>query len=362
MTDNIDKNEEIVDHWDIFDVVEETPATEKKEEKKDNPLDDVDTDAIEDEAKADSEDKSADDKESDGGGKDETGKEEEEDTTTPGEEEESVIGLLGKTFGFEDIDISQFEDTEEGVVSLAREASKRMADDYIDQRFEEFPMIKEVFEYVSLGGDPKNYFSTQFPEVDYEDMKFDENNTELHERLVKEDLVARGYSGEELKEELEDIKNGGILESKAKRALTSLKAKQRSEKESLIEERREAVQKEQEATKKYWQDVQKKVEGSSSFRDLKVPEREKKPFLDFLMRPVKDGKSKWNLAFEQASDEDTLAVAYLFYKDFDLTSLVDRRAKDMRAKSLKEKLVEAKLRKKGSSADPSTLNAELGDL
>jgi hypothetical protein len=262
---------------------------------------------------------------------------EEEPTSTTSEEEDiPLVELLRQQIGYEAEEDESFEDTEEGITNLVRKASEKLALQYINEQLN--PTVKEFQEFIELGGDPTHFLKTKFSDVDYTKVEFDENDTVLQERLVKEELVARGYKGEELEAELSDIKNGGILESKAKRALVTLKNKQISDKNNLLEQQRQLNLQRQQEAESYWNDVRQQILKSSSFKNLRVPETKKTAFFDFISKPVKDGKSERDLKLEKLTLEDNLAVDWLLFNDFNLETLVTQKAKDLQAKTLRERL------------------------
>lgn len=273
----------------------------------------------------------------------------EEDDDPDGEsdsdpEDESVVGLIKQRLGYEFEE--EFEDTEEGIQLLVEAASKKRAEEVMNVYFEEYPDVKELLEYRRLGGDPDKFFETKFPEVDYSKVELREDDTSQQEQVILHELQSvRGYTKEEAKAELEDYKNGGILESKAKRALNALKVKQQQDQESLVEEQQKQREAQIQEQEEYKESVVKTIEESTAFNNIKLPSKDKQAFIDYLFKPVKDGKSQAMLNAEQASLEKRLAIDLLLFKDFDLGSLVDRKAKDKNAKTLKERMRKAKMNK-----------------
>lgn len=341
------KNEELVDFWELEEIEEtKDEAPTELEEEENTSEEEREEESTKDESTEPTE-------------TDETDEPTEEETP---EEELPFVEVMKRRFGYEDIE-DEFNDDEDGLISLTQKAAERMASDYMDQMYTQNPIMKDFFEYVENGGDPKHFIGVKFPDMDYSKMEFDADNTELQERLVKEELVASGYSGEEVNAELEDIKNGGILENKARRALSRLKAKQQSEQEGLVEQQREQRRIQEQQAKEAWEEVKQTVKSSRSLKDIPLPEADKSPFLDYLMKPVKDGKSQRDLDLEAVGLEETLLVDYLLYKKFSLAGLVDRRAKTTTAKGLRERLKAAKLDKKEDvSQSKGSANEELGTL
>lgn len=263
------------------------------------------------------------------------------------EEDLPLVALLKQRLGYEGED--EFEDSEEGVAELVRKSAEVMAKNYLDNELN--PTVKEFAKYVELGGDPSTFLQTKFPQTDYTKIEFDEDNDQLNEELVRAHLVATGYEGEDLEAELADVKNGGILSSKAKRALNFLQKNQSQEQEQLLVQQEQKAQQESQEIKQYWDDVRNTITKANAFKGINIAETDKIKFFDYMTKPIKDGKSQRELDIEKATLEDTLAIDYLLYKGFDLSGLITRKAKDTIAKSLRDKLTNSKLstQKQGKS-------------
>lgn len=343
------KEEELVDFFEVEEIEEDTDTDEEETNKKGEEASEEEEEEEEDQDTTSEEEKD----------QDQDNEEEEKEE----EEDDSIVGSLKESFGYDFEE--EFEDTEEGVMELTRKAAERMAEDYVNSQFEENPVMKEFFEYVDEGGDPQYFLNTKFPETDYSQVEFDENDSDLQEKLVKEELVARGYSGEELKTELKDIKDGGLLENKAKRALGFLKSKQENERKNILEQQKQENATKQEEIKKFWNDVNDNIKSSKSFKGFKIPESKKDKFFNFLSKPVdNEGRSQRDLKLSELGTEETLAIDWLIFNDFKFSDLIERKAKDMQSKNLRDRLQKSKLDKKRESnkTDTSSGDEELGTI
>lgn len=340
------EQDEIVDFWDEIEVEEEdAPDIELKEDQLKDP---EEVEADEDE-ELDEEDES-----------EEADDSEETDESEDDDSEDSLIQSLVARLGLEFE--REFEDTEEGVQELVEEASKLLADQAVDQIFSQYPEVKELFEYRRLGGDPDKFFQTKFPEVDFSEVEFKEDDEAQHEFLIKQELAARGYTPDEISAELEDYRNGGILESKARRALNALQVKQQEDKSNLLEKQREEARRLEEEVEQFWTGVKKTIEESSTFKSFMIPSSDKEKFFEYISKPVKDGKSQRDLDVEQSDLETRLAIDFLLYKGFNLSEIIDRRAKDKNAKSLRERLRKSKLSNRREDRIQSGVIEELDTL
>lgn len=337
---NMSNQDELLDLLELDDMYEEVGEPEKKDD--DQPVEE--TEEIEET------DETTDEEE-------ETEEEEQEEDPT----ETSVILSVMQSLGYEPSEDEEFTDDEDGLAELTRKHSERLAQQYLDEELS--PIEKEFRKYVKMGGDPNFFLQVKFPDIDYTQVEFNEEDEDLQTRLVKEDLVARGYKGEELKEELNDIVNGGILKSKAKRALESLKQRQIEEKYNLVKRQEQEYQQQVEQDRQYWTNLEKKITESKAIKDVKIPEADKKPFFNYISKPVKDGKSQRILDGEQLDEDTVLLIDYLIYKKFDFAGLVNRKAKDLQAKTLRDRIRQAKLDKQSQSRSNTTdAVEELADI
>lgn len=278
-----------------------------------------------------------------------------------GAEELPLVESIKQSLGYEIED--EFEDTEEGIQLLFEKAKEKATEEAVNTYFDRYPKAKELIEYQEMGGDPNKFFQTQFPEVDYSEVEFKEDDTEMQERLVRQELKeVRGMSDEEIRAEIEDYRNGGILENKAKRSLTALKTKQAEDKNNLVEQQREQAKEYQKQVQDHWDNVKQTLSKSASVKGFKIPSKDKGPFFEYLSKPVEESKSAAMKAHEEADLETRLAIDYLLYKGFKLSDIIDRRAKDQNVKTLRDRMREAKtLRKKQESKSTGNLE-ELGTI
>ena len=343
--DNSNQEEEILDLLTIEDYQEE--SVDEKDKKTDDDTKDTNKDSQEEETDKDN--------------SNEENNEEESEENSEEVEEPTVISSIMERLGYQAEENEEFTDDEDGIAELTRKYSEKLAKQYLDEKLT--PVEKEFRKYVEMGGDPNFFLQVKFPNTDYTKVEFDTEDEDLQTRLVKEDLVARGYKGEELQAELDDIINGGILESKAKRALQALKSRQESEKASLVQRQEQEYQNQLQETKKYWEDLNKKITSATEIKGLKIPESDKSLFFNYLAKPVKDNKSQRIIDGEQLDEETVLLIDYLIYKKFDFSSLITRKAKDLQAKTLREKIRASKLDKQSQSrSTTSTAIEEIADI
>jgi hypothetical protein len=256
------------------------------------------------------------------------------------EDDIPLVKELSEKLGFEFEE--EFEDSVEGIVELSKRAAEKFAEQELDSIFNEYPEVKQLLEYMSMGGDPTKYMNTVFPEMDYNTVELTDDERQ-HEGLVRQELMLKGYSQEDIQAEIEDYKAGGILENKAKRALANLKKHQVAEKQNILKSQKEEYENQQREIETFWNGVNDTISKASQFKGLNIPEAEKKAFFEYLSKPVKDSKSQRDLDVEAADMETRLAIDYLLMKKFNLSNLITNKAKTLQAKSLKDRLQRSKV-------------------
>jgi hypothetical protein len=268
-------------------------------------------------------------------------------------EEIPFVKELAEKLGFEFED--EFEDTIDGVAELTRKAAEKLAEQELESIFSDYPEVKNLLDYVSMGGEPQKYINTVFPEIDYSTFELTDDERQ-QEMLVTQELLLKGYSQEDIQAELEDYKAGGILENKAKRALTSLKKNQVAEKTTILTKQKEQYEAQQREIETFWNGVNDTISKASQFKGLNISEADKKAFFDYLAKPVNNNKSQRDLDVETADMETRLAIDYLLMKKFNLSNLITNKAKTLQAKSLRDRLQRTKV---SSAPNSRTRDEEL---
>jgi hypothetical protein len=338
--DFFDEFEEKTDDFSPAEVEDETTEGKEEEEKSEEEVGDTEEEETEE------------------------SEETEDDKTTETDEDTPLIKSLTSSFGYEFEE--EFEDTEEGITALVRSAAEKMADEHLSAALDAVPEMKEFYEFVQLGGDPKKFVATKFPDLDYTSMQYDEDNEAQHVQLVRAEMKLRGYADDYIEQEIDDYKNGGILDNKAKRALTSLKQHQQETQSKLLEEQAKEKDKLEKEAAVTWNTINKTIKESKSIKGIQIPEKDKASFFDYISKPVKDGKSQRMLDAEEVGLEERLFIDYLLYSKFAISNIIDKKAQTSAAKSLRDRLGTKKAPKQGSSkpakkGDPSQL-ADVHDI
>lgn len=267
--------------------------------------------------------------------------------------DDSFVSQIKSSFGFEELEEEDFEDSEEGLQNLTVKASEVMARRSLQKLFSQDPILEKHFQYMQQGGDSTKFMETFYPENDWNKVTLSEEAEESQlTSVIRADLAERGFSEEEIKDTIDDYKIAESLEKHATRALSNLKARQGQKQEQLIEQQKEQVAKQQKEAEESWNKVTETINNSKDLAGFPIKQAEKDKFLDYISKPIDaQGTTKRMQDLSKLSMEQALALDFLLYKGFDLTTLVNTKAKSQQAESLRDKLKGGKVVKNNKGKD-----------
>lgn len=254
----------------------------------------------------------------------------------PDNDEKSMFQVLQERLGFE-IE-GEFQEDYDGLVEFTKKSAEKLMEAELQELFTAMPDVAEYMAYRQNGGNPETFFKNAVNQVNYETLEIKEDDDATNSLVVGELLRRQGFTPEEIKETLEDYKDTGILYKQATKAKPKLAKAQADEKNaelSRVENERKA--REAEAVRQ-WQDIQQTI-NSGVVQGFVIPEADKRAFFDWMAKPAdQSGRTQRQLAREQMSNEQMLAMEYLFYKGFDLNKLVQNTKTTKQAVNLRNKL------------------------
>lgn len=264
-------------------------------------------------------------------------------------EEESIVGTLISQFGFEELKPDAYEETEEGIMKLARDSSNLMAQKAVEQLFEADPVLKQHFEFKKLGGDSKKFIDTFYPETDWSEVKLSEDDESQWDETLKADMRQKGFDSETIESMLKDFEIAGTKKERASKALVSLQTGQKTAKETLIAQQRAAKEQAEKDALENWKQVETLVKTSNSFKGIPIKEAEKSDFLRYISETDEKGMTARDRALQSFKLEDSLLLDYLLFKNFDIGRMVEVKAETKKASSLKERLQKLESIRKGAA-------------
>jgi len=313
---------------EVAPLEESTPEPENSE---DPTLDDV----IEDENLEEEDDY---DEDEDEGEEEEEVEEDQEDEDQEESEGSTIVGEVLDKLGY-DLEQGSYEDTPEGLANMTADIASEMADDRIDEVLEAFPLVKKHLDYVLAGGQSQKFMEAYDPNLDYEQVKIEEDDHRSQKAILGDYLELKGHDNDFIEEMLNDFEDTGKLYAKAEAARGALAKHQTAKREQLITQQREETSRQREELNSFWDNVSDTIEDSDSFAGIAVPKRDKAKFFDYLSTPVnRQGQTQRDVDHAGADMEIKLAIDYLMYTGFDLSDIISNKAKTQNAKTLRERI------------------------
>jgi hypothetical protein len=261
----------------------------------------------------------------------------EEDDDIEDDGEESITDSIAKALGYE-LE-KDYADTEEGLAEFTKDVAKEIAEDQLQALFEQFPTVQKHLDYVLAGGDPDKFFQTYNPSMDYGQVEIDRDDARTQKGFLTEYLREKGHDDDFIKDMIDDYEDSGKLYDRALNAQKHLAAGQAKEKEEIVTRQREAQKQQEKQTEEFWESVATTIEQGKEFAGIKIPDREKAKFFDYISKPVdKQGRTKRDVDYASAEMDAKLALDYLMYKKLELSDIISTKVKSASAQNLRQKI------------------------
>ena len=247
-----------------------------------------------------------------------------------------VASILGK-LGYETEE--EYDDTEEGLLAMTQDVGQQIAEDQLNNLFDNFPLVQRHLEYVLNGGESRDFMQAYDPQLDYNQVSFDEDDTRSQKAILSDYFVTKGHDQNFINELLNDYEDTGKLYQKAESARVALGKMQEQSRSQLIEQQKQQRAQQEEQQEEFWNGVYETIDSTDDFAGISIPNREKSKFFDYISNPVtNDGRTQRDLDHSEAEMETKLAIDYLMFKGFDLSKLVETKARTSNAKSLRDRI------------------------
>jgi hypothetical protein len=253
------------------------------------------------------------------------------------EESGSVAESIAKALGY-DIE-NDYADTEEGLVEFTKDIAQNIAEDQLNELFQQFPLVQKHLDFVLAGGDSEKFFQAYNPNLDYSQYEIDQNDARTQKAFVSEYFKTKGHDEEFIKDMLEDYEDSGKLYDKAIVAQKQLASIQSREREQIVEQQKHARAEQEKAQEEFWENVAATIDQGKEFAGIRIPEKEKAKFFDYISAPVdKSGRTRRDMDYANSELDVKLAIDYLMYKGMNLQDIITTKAKTESVKSLRDKI------------------------
>lgn len=250
-------------------------------------------------------------------------------------EEESIIQTLSSKLGYE-VE-GNFSDDFDGLSEYTSAVAGKMAEEHLDNLFNQYPDVKEYFQYRANNGDPIKYFQAQQKELDYGGIEISDN-VAIQKRVVQDGMRAQGFGEEEITRMTDAYEDAGILKDNAEVYLQQLQKRQVEYKTQLLENQQKEAEQQREQATQYWNAVSDTIK-TGQLKGMQIPTKQRKDFYDWMTTPVQqNGVTQRDMDRSKMDLETALALEYLIYQGFDLSKLAKNVSNTKKTQSLKEKL------------------------
>ena len=135
---------------------------------------------------------------------DEDESEEEEEDVEESELELSVVNEVLDKLGY-DLEGDNYEDTADGLATMAEDVASKIADDRIDKIMDSFPLVKKHLEYVLAGGKSQNFMEAYDPNLDYNEVNIEEDDYRSQKAILGDYLELKGHDNDFIQSMLTDF-------------------------------------------------------------------------------------------------------------------------------------------------------------
>ena len=249
----------------------------------------------------------------------------------------TVVSSILDKLGFETEE--EYDDTEEGLLAMTQDVGQQIAEDQLNNLFENFPLVQKHLEYVLNGGESRDFMQAYDPQLDYNQVSFEEDDTRSQKAILSDYFATKGHDQNFINELLTDYEDTGKLYQKAESARVALGKMQEQSRSQLVEQQKQQRAQQEEQQEEFWNGVYEAIDSTDDFAGISIPKREKSKFFDYISNPVtNDGRTQRDLDHSEAEMETKLAIDYLMFKGFDLSKLVETKARTSNAKSLRDRI------------------------
>lgn len=255
----------------------------------------------------------------------------------------------------------EFEDSDEGLETVIVNTIKAGIEEYKDTLPE---VVKELTNFIELGGDIGSYLQAKSNITTLEN--FDITSEDNQEKVVRAFLKTQDYSEDEVDEAIKDYQDSLMLDKEAKRALTKLKKIAEKEESELLVRQQEMEQAQRKQYEDYVSTLKDTIAKSENIAGLKLNERDKKAFSEYLTKTDRSGKTEYAKDLEKDYMNNSIALAYFKFKNFnfsDIEKKVEKKVtKDIKSKMFSKttKTIKSSRRTPDEGADTETFSAFKG--
>ena len=278
-----------------------------------------------------------------------------------GEIDNTVIGEVLTNLGYE-LE-GDYADTVEGLTQMTQDVAQTMAEDQLDNLFEQFPEIQQHLEFVLNGGNSAEFYSQGNRLNTVANVNLTENNVNAQQAVLVEYFRVKGHDDSFIAELLEDYASTDKLYDKSVKAKEALLKYEQAQRANQMEAQKQASAQQRQEAQNFWSNVSDTIQESREFSGIVVQQKDKKKFFDYISQPVdKQGNTQRDLDHENAEMDVRLAIDYLMFKGFKLEDMIKAKAKTETAKTLRKQIKRSTRSVKGAKGKGGSKSFDVDNL
>ena len=259
------------------------------------------------------------------------------EATTTEPADTAVVNEVLSNLGYEME--GEYDDTVEGLTTLTKDVASTMAEEQLDNLFDQFPEIQKHLEYVLSGGDSTQFYQMGSRMQSISNANITEDNALMQKAVLTEYFRVKGHEDDFIVDLLNDYESNDKLYTQSVKAKEALVKYENARQDEIMQQQKQAQEQQQEEAREFWENVNSTIQDSREFSGIVVQERDKKKFFDYISKPIdSQGNTKRDLDHSEADMDIRLAIDYLMFKGFKLDDIIKAKAKTETAKTLRKQI------------------------
>ena len=247
----------------------------------------------------------------------------------------TFFDAIAETAGWSDVSEEEKPKTVEDLVSFMQNVVESSSTpQYANED------IAALDEYVRNGGRIEDYISNIGAQADISDLDISIESNQR--RVVREFLLEKGFTEDQIKRKLEKYEDADILEDEAADAIESLKEIKVEKQKALLENQKKAKEQMIQEQQAFYNNVVKEIEALTDIRGVQIPKNDKQVLMDYIFKVEPDGRTKYQKDYA-SSTRHLIESAYFTMKGDALISTAKKTGETSAVEKLKNTLNSTKV-------------------
>lgn len=247
----------------------------------------------------------------------------------------TFFDAIAETAGWSDVSEEEKPKTVEDLVSFMQNVVESSSTpQYANED------VAALDEYVRNGGRIEDYISNIGAQADISDLDISIESNQR--RVVREFLLEKGFTEDQIKRKLEKYEDADILEDEAADAIESLKEIKAEKQKALLENQKKAKEQMIQEQQAFYNNVVNEIEALTDIRGVQIPKNDKQVLMDYIFKVEPDGRTKYQKDYA-SSTKHLIESAYFTMKGDALISTAKKTGETSAVEKLKNTLNSTKV-------------------